>query len=353
MSIDQNVDEIAALIDGRVVGDGATRITGLSTIRGAAPGDLTFLDDARYQEHLAGTQAAAVLVRPGQETASQILIEVEEPYEAFGKLYQQFLAVEHRQPEGVHPSAVVSDEAVLGENVAIGPNVVLDGEVTLGDGAIVHAGTYLAHQSTVGAGSIIHANVCIREGTVIGARCIVHSGCVLGSDGFGFQPTPQGLEKIPQLGRVVIGDDVEIGANTSIDRATFGETRIGTGTKIDNLVQIGHNVEIGQHCIICGTSGIAGSAIIGNGVVIAAGAGINGHIEIGDGARIGAFTGVAKSVKAGADVFGFPAMELNEAKRYYSALRYVPDRLRTLRKLEDRVRTLEEELHGKAEDDRE
>ncbi|HEO71612.1 MAG TPA: UDP-3-O-(3-hydroxymyristoyl)glucosamine N-acyltransferase, partial [Candidatus Hydrogenedentes bacterium] len=198
----------------------------------------------------------------------------------------------------------------------------------------------------------VYPNAVILEGVRVGARCILHSGVVLGADGFGFTPHERRWQKIPQIGTVELGDDVEVGANTAIDRATFGATRIGRGTKIDNLVQIGHNVNLGEDCVLSGKVGIAGSATIGHHVVMGARAGVGGHIEIGDGVRIGGMSGVSKSVKPGQVVSGYPAMEHRKALRIQASQRMLPDALQRLRHVEQRLEELERRIHGQPTDNR-
>ncbi|MCP4640184.1 MAG: UDP-3-O-(3-hydroxymyristoyl)glucosamine N-acyltransferase [bacterium] len=345
------VNEIAALVGGTVVGNGAIPITGINGIRQAASGDLTFLADTRYVNFLSSTHASAILVRQEIERADQALIQVDDPYMAVAVVLKRIQADNARPPEGIHPTATIHPSVELGEGVAVGPYVTIEEGCQVGARTHLYAGVVIAHSSVVGADCVLHANVVFREQTVVGDRCIIHAGAVLGSDGFGFASLDGKHEKIPQVGTVVLGNDVEIGANTTIDRATFGQTVVGEGTKIDNLVQIGHNTRIGKHTVICGNAGIAGSTIIGDRVTIAAGAGIAGHLEVGDGAVIGGYSGVSKSVRPGQKVFGYPAVEYGRSKRMHGALRQLPDALRQMRTLEQRIAQLEGQLNGTAEDD--
>lgn len=325
------------MVGGTLVGDGAVRITGINSIRQAREGELTFLSDRRYNQYLDQTQAAAILVTRDITSSQRPIIQVDDPYAAM----QAVLKLEDAQPldaiQGVHPTAIVDPSAQLDGVTSIGPYAVIGSNVEIGAGSVVHAGVFIGAGTRIGADALIYPNVTIRERITIGDRCIIHPGAVIGADGFGFIHKEGRHEKIPQMGTVRIGDDVEIGANTAIDRATFGETVVGTGTKVDNFVQIGHNCEIGNHCIICGNAGIAGSAIIADYVVVGAGAGLNGHIEIGAGAMIGGYSGVTRSLKAGEVVFGYPAVELERSKRMHAALRQLPDALKRLRALEQRM----------------
>jgi len=348
--MNKSVDEIAEGVGGTIIGDKTTRITGVNGIKQAGPGDLTFARDARYRAFLRTTQAAAVLVSRDVAEGHKTLIQVESPDLAFAQVLQECSAEHIHHPSGIHATAVMGENVQLGKDVALGAHVVLADECRIGDGAVLYAGTYVGHAATIGPETVIYPNVTVLDGVSVGARCVLHSGVVLGADGFGFAPLEGLWSKIPQVGTVRIGDGVEIGANSAVDRATFGATTIGAGTKIDNLVQIGHNVEIGEHCIVAGMAGIAGSAIIGNRVMMGAGAGIAGHLDIGDGVQIAGFSGVTKSVKPGQVVSGFPAMDHNGDKRIQASQRRLPEVLRRLRELERRLVEVERQLHGKATD---
>ncbi len=346
------VGEIAAWVDGRVVGDSNLVIRGIGGIREAGPDDLTFLADPRYIRYLEGSRAAAVLVRPEITKAAKALIQVSDPYLAFARVLQRYPPLEVRHPRGIHPTAVVNPNVTLGQGVALDAHCYVGEGSELGDGVIVYPGVYIGPNSTIGPHTIIYPNVTIRDHTIIGARCILHAGAAVGSDGFGFVTVDGKHEKVPQMGIVVIEDDVEIGSNTAIDRATVGKTVIGCGTKIDNLVQVGHNVEIGHDCIVCGKAGISGSARIGNQVTLAADAGVAGHIQIGDNVVVAGMSGVTKSIPPGRRVSGFPAIDHEVEKRLKASLRSLPKALRTLRELEKRIEQLESLLHGKTTDHR-
>ncbi len=347
------VAEIAQLIRGAVVGDGSVRITGVSGIKEAANGDLSFLASARYGRYLKTTKASALLVPDGVSDWDRPLIQVQDPYAAFVTVVGTLRPYSRKRPIGIHDSAVIGANARLGKDVALGAHVYLADDVEIGDGTILYPGVYVGQAVAIGAGTLIYPNAVVCDGVRIGARCILHSGAVIGSDGFGFSMTNGVRKKIPQTGTVVIGDDVEIGANSTVDRATFGRTVIGAGTKIDNQVQIGHNVQIGEHCIISGMCGIAGSAHIGDRVTMAGQVGVAGHIEIGENAVIAARAGVTKSVAPGQVVSGFPAMEHAAERRIAASTRKLPDALRRIRALEKRIEELEGAVHGnKTEDNR-
>ncbi len=345
------VGEIAAEVGGKVIGDVSVRLTGMNGIRQAQEGDLSFISSSRYLRYLDDSKAAALLVPPSIGEASVPLIQVADPYAAFLTLLGQHCPGRDTRPKkGVHPSAVIGDRVVLGEAVALDAHVRVADNAVLGDNVCVYAGAYIGDGVRIGADSVVYPHASILAGVTLGARCIVHSGAVIGSDGFGYVPGPEGPRKIPQTGGVVLGDDVEVGANSCIDRATFGSTVIESGTKIDNLVQIGHNVEMGRGCIICGNAGISGSAILGNGVTVAAGAGIGGHIEVGDGVTVAGLSGVTKSVEPGRVVSGFPAMDHERDKRIQASLRRLPDALREIRALRRRIEELENTRDGMSED---
>jgi UDP-3-O-[3-hydroxymyristoyl] glucosamine N-acyltransferase len=351
--MNESVADISRLVGGVVVGDASVRVTGVNGIAGAGPGDLTFLESHRYLSHLATTKAAVVLVPPDVAEASIPLIQVKNPFLAFLKAMREcgYAPEAPRPPAGIHPLAVVDETAVLGDCVTVDAFVRIAPGARVGAGSILYAGVYIGEAAEIGDNSVLYPNVVVREKVKTGKRCIIHSGAVIGGDGFGFVRGDGGtLVKVPQIGTVTLGDDVEVGANSAIDRATFGTTVVGPGTKIDNLCQIGHNVEIGMSCVICGMSGIAGSAKIGNHVTIAAQVGVTDHSEVGDGAVVAARSAVATCIKPGAMVSGYPAIDHKAHMRILGSLRRLPDMLTRVGEFEQRIRKLEEQLHGKAED---
>ncbi|MBM3290473.1 MAG: UDP-3-O-(3-hydroxymyristoyl)glucosamine N-acyltransferase [Candidatus Hydrogenedentes bacterium] len=267
-------------------------------------------------------------------------------------LLQRIEAEQAWRPEGVHPTAVVAEGVVLGRDVALGACSSIGAGSMLGDGATVHAGARVGQGCRIGAQTVIYQNVTICDRVQIGTHCVIKPGAVIGAEGFGFVEHGGIQVRIPQVGTVLLGDHVEVGANTCIDRATFGATVIGSGSKIDNLVQIGHNVQLGRNCIVCGKAGIAGSAVVGDNVTIGASAGVNGHIELGQGVKVAALAGVTKSVKPGAVVSGFPAVEVERHRRKEASLRQVPEALQRIKSLEERLAQLEGTLNGTPKDDR-
>ncbi|MGE5175317.1 MAG: UDP-3-O-(3-hydroxymyristoyl)glucosamine N-acyltransferase [Hyphomicrobiales bacterium] len=337
------LEEVARIIGGVVIGDGSVEITGVAGIREAREGELTFLAHPRYEGYLERTHASAVIVAENHRAIGKPLIQNDNPYLAFLKAVRFFQGDEARPEAGIHPSAVVAGDASVDATAVIGPNAVVESLAVIGPRVWIGPGAYVGPRASIGPDARLHPNVTLREDCVLGARVIVHSGAVIGSDGFGFVRDGEIYRKLPQVGNVVVEDDVELGACVTIDRATTGTTRIGRGSKIDNLVQIAHNVQIGQNCIIVAQVGISGSTSVGDHVVLAGQVGIVGHIEIGAGAQIGAKSGVSKSVKPGEKMFGYPALPVGQAKRIEASLRNLPELLRTVRELRRRI----EELEGK------
>ena len=322
---------------GTLSGDASLTISGAASLAEATPGEITFYGNPRYLAAFRRTRASAAFVPENfTEQIVNAQIRVANPSAAFEQVVLKFAPQPISFPTGVHPRAVVSPEVSLGENVSIGAGAVVESGVAIGAGTRIGAHSYVGHETTIGADSLVYPQVTIRERTRIGDRVIIHSGTVIGSDGFGFEMATGGHKKVPQIGIVQIDDDVEIGANTTIDRARFGRTWIQEGVKIDNLVQIAHNVVIGKHSIIVAQVGIAGSVRIGSGVVIGGQAGIIGHIEIDDGTMIGAQSGVSKSLHGGT-WWATPTVPLKEAKEQLAWVR-------RLGKLFARVKALEEKL---------
>ena len=315
-------------------GDSSLTISGAASLAEATASEITFYGNPRYLAAFRKTPASAAFVP--QDFSEQVVaaqIRVANPAKAFEQVVLRLAPPPIAFAPGRHPSAVIAPEASLGQEVSIGAGVVVEPGARIGDGVRLGANSYIGHETTIGPGCLIYPNVTIRERCQLGARVIVHSGTVIGSDGFGFEMAAGGHKKVPQIGIVQIDDEVEIGANTTIDRARFGRTWIQEGVKIDNLVQIAHNVVIGKHSIIVAQVGIAGSVRIGSGVVIGGQAGIIGHIEIDDGTMIGAQTGVSKSLHGGT-WWATPGVPLKEAMQQLAWVR-------RLGKLYERVKALE------------
>ena len=329
------VAEIAAFVGGTVQGHGQLVVTGLNSLDDATGSEMTFLHAARWSQRWPEVVAGAALVtrdlQIGEfDSAGRAVIIVENAELAMLELLQEFgkAQAEIHEP-GIHATAAIDPDASLGQGVTIGPHVSIGSSASVGDDVVLGAGVRLGSNVVIGDGTVLHANVVIERGCVIGRGCRFHPGVVIGADGFGYRPDPQAgkLLKVPHLGIVTIGDDVELGAGTCVDRAKFGVTSIGDNSKLDNLVMVAHNVRIGRSTVIAGQAGIAGSAIIGDGVQIGAQAGLVEHVVIGDGARIGAKAGVMKNVPAGDVVAGVPAQPAKEALRQVSALRKLPEYL--------------------------
>jgi UDP-3-O-[3-hydroxymyristoyl] glucosamine N-acyltransferase len=340
-----SLGKLAELVGGRCEGDARLPITGVAGIREAEPGQISFLANSRYASYLAKTRASALIVDPAVEVSGLPAIRVPDPYLAFLKVVRLFATpLREGYPPGKSPLAVVSPDSELGADCHLGDFVYVGRACHIGKQVILMPGVVILDQVTLGDGCILFPNVVIRENCRLGDRVIVHAGAVIGSDGFGYAHWGEEHWKIPQIGRVEIGDDVEIGANTTIDRATTGVTRIGRGCKIDNLVQIAHNVEIGANSILVAQVGVSGSTRTEAGVMIGGQAGIAGHIEIGAGATIGAQAGVTKSVPAGTCVSGYPARPHEEAMRWQAAAVRLPEMVKRLKALERELARLKEKL---------
>jgi UDP-3-O-[3-hydroxymyristoyl] glucosamine N-acyltransferase len=339
------VAEIARRLGGRVEGDGSIEISGVAGLKEAGAGDISFLGNPRYAADVAHTGASAVLVNEDWSgTCPAAVVRVRDANAAFAEAAAWLMPGDEPAVKGIHPTAVIAGDVTLGADVGIGPYCVLEAGVSVGARTVLLAGCCVGQGSSIGDDCRLYPHVSVRERTRIGNRVIIHNGAVIGSDGFGYTREGAKWKKIPQRGRVVIGDDVEIGANTTIDRGRFGKTRVGRGTKIDNLVQIGHNCAIGEDCIICGAVGIAGSVVIGNHVTVAGQVGIAGHLTIGDNAVILAQSGIAKDVPAGTIMFGTPAVPHTEFKRMNAAAHRLPELLAKLRELEQQVAELRAHL---------
>lgn len=339
--------ELARRLGAELRGDGSIVVHGVAGIREAGPGLVTFLANPRYEEFLPTTRASAVIVPPGTARVPGAALITPEPYLAFVESLRIFdPGLEETEPPGVHASAVIDPTAEIDPTVRVGPFVVVGPGARIEARTVLMAGSYVGPGVRLGTDCLLYPRVILRKETEIGNRVVIHAGAVIGDDGFGFAPQGDGYRKIPQVGRVIIGDDCEIGANTTIDRATTGATRIGRGCLIDNLVMIAHGVEVGDNTVICAQAGISGSTRVGRHVVIAGQVGIVGHVTVGDEARIGAQGGVTRSIPAKESWSGYPAQPHIRASRGYAALRELPEALKRLRQLERRLRALEEGAPG-------
>ncbi len=331
---------IAEITGGRICGDAGRTVNGIAGIRDAKSDQLSFVGSKKFEEQLANAAAGIILVCPdlaNADASNRTIIVCDNVDIAFAKIAALYAEEAPAAVPGVHPSAVVDPTAKLGENVSIGANAVIERDAVIGDNTVIGAGCYIGHEVKIGCNSTLSPNVTVMYRCIIGNKTIIHSGVVIGADGFGFIPGPQGLIKVPQTGIVQIDDDVEIGANTTIDRARFGCTRIKSNVKIDDQVMVGHNVSVGESSILVAQCGIAGSTVLGRGVIIAAQAGINGHITLGDGVQVAGQSGVVKSLPAGSIVVGGPA----ESQRDFIARITLPKKVG---KLEAKIKELEAKL---------
>lgn len=340
--------EIATRLGAELTGDATLEITGIAGIRDGGPGDIAFVAQARYAADAASTKVSAILVtRDWSKPASAALLRVDKPEAAFTQLARMFMRPFPEYPPGTHASAVVHPTARIGENVHIGPHVTVDAEAVIGAGSKLLAGVVVAQGAQVGEDCLLYPNVSLREYVRIGKRCILHNGTVVGSDGFGYAVDKQGVRtKIPQIGIVEVGDDVEIGANCTIDRARFGRTKIGNGVKIDNLVQIAHNVVVGDHAVLVAQVGIAGSTIVGHHAILAGQVGVVGHITIAPGTVVAAQAGVAQDTKPGEQIWGTPARPMKEMLELNALLTRLPKLRKQVADLEGRLRILEQKNAG-------
>jgi UDP-3-O-[3-hydroxymyristoyl] glucosamine N-acyltransferase len=334
------LSDIAQFLGGELEGEGDLDIKGVNTLEESQPGDITFLANPKYKAKLHTTRASAVIVNREIFTDRLALVRVDNPYLAFAKIIPLFSKIE-LPPPGIHPSFITGEEVQIGQNCSILPYVVVGNRVKIGDRTVLYSGVYIGNDVTIGNDVVIYPHVTIMHGVQIGNRVIIHSGAVIGSDGFGFVPQAETYQKIPQIGTVLIEDDVEIGANVTIDRATLGKTHIQRGVKIDNLVQIAHNVVIGENSIIVAQVGISGSTQVGRHVTLAGQVGLVGHIKIGDYVKIGAQSGVTKSIPSHAVVSGSPAVDHLLWKKSQVSLLKLPELIQRVRDLERRVEELE------------
>jgi len=326
------LDEIAERLGGEVAGDGKRAVTGVATLDDAGPGEIAFLANPRYRPRLAATRAGAVIVGPRDRDATDLpRIVSDNPYAYYARTVALFHPPRAARP-GVHPAAVVDPSASVAASAEVGPGSVIGALARVGERTVVGAGSVVGEGASVGDDCLLHPRVTVYPGCVVGARCILHSGAVIGADGFGMAPDAGRYVKIPQVGRAVLGDDVEVGANTCIDRGALGDTVVEEGVKIDNLVQVAHNCRIGAHTVIAGCTGIAGSAVLGRHCVIGGGVGIVGHIAIADGVTVTGMSFITKSItQPGVYSSGLPMMQHADWLRNAAHLRRLDEIARLAR----------------------
>lgn len=333
--------EIAERLGCRLEGEGSLEITGLAAIEDAGPGQLTFLSNPRYASAVAATRASAIILPDHAPAAPCAMLRTPQPYVMFARALALLHPVAPAVP-GVHPSAVVEDGASVAADASVGAFAYVGVGADIGPRTVLHPFVHVGPRARLGADCVVHAHASIREAVTIGDRVVVQNGAVVGSDGFGFATRADGThEKIPQVGTVVVEDDVEIGANSTVDRPPLGATRIGRGTKIDNLVQVAHGVDVGEDVFLAAQVGIAGSTRVGDRVVLAGQVGVAGHITIGRGARATAQTGIPNSVEPGALVSGYPAIENREWLKASAVFRRLPEMRKALGDLQQRLERLE------------
>lgn len=346
-----NLRTAADLVGGNLFGDAETEIFNVAKIEEAKQGDLTFLYLPAYEKFLSSTNASAVLIKPGtpKDRSDLNYIEVEDPHAALQKIIITYFKPEIKF-KGIDKSAQLDPTAQIGKNVTLGKNVIISANCVVMDNTVILHNTVVMENVQIGSNTLIYPNVSIREDCIVGNNVIIHSGTVIGSDGFGYAPDDKGVfHKIPQIGNVVIEDNVELGSNVSVDRAAMGSTIVKNGAKVDNLVQIAHNVVVGDNTVISAQTGISGSTKIGSNCILAGQVGIVGHVEITSGVIIGAQSGVSKSIKKPGKYFGFPAKEMGTSLRLESHIRNLPTYAETIKKLEERIKLMENEIQSNKE----
>ena len=335
--------ELAEALQARLDGDPARVVTGVAPLDSAGPDQISFLTDARYHEAARISRAGAFLAAPDVGDLPGPTLRCAAPQQALIDLVRLFHPASP-VPAGVDRTALVATDARVDPTASVGPLTVIESRAVIGPGVRLHALVYVGTGVEIGEGTVVYPHVTLRDGVRIGRRVVIHAGAVLGADGFGFAFDGTAHRKVPQVGGVLIEDDVEVGANTTIDRATFGDTIVRRGTKIDNLVQIGHNVEVGEHSLLVAQVGISGSSRLGRGVVLAGQVGVADHVTIGDGVIAGAQAGIPSSLEAGARVLGTPARSIVQAKRIMVAETRLPELLQRVRALEQRLERLAAQL---------
>ena len=338
-------EQIAALINGQVLGNPQVKVTGLAKIEEGLEGTLSFLSNPKYEEYIYSTKSSICIVNnsfdPSKPLPSSLtLIKVEDAYSCFAKLLEAYAQMTRKQP-GIEQPSFISQTAKIGEHLYLGAFAYVGDNVLIGNNVVIYPNAFIGDNVKIGDNTVIHPGATIYNDCVIGNRCVIHAGVIVGADGFGFAPNEKGeFQKVPQIGNVVIEDDVEIGSNTTIDRATMGSTFIRKGVKIDNLCQIAHNVDVGQYTAMAAQVGVAGSAKIGQHVMIGGQAGISGHLKIADGTKIVAQSGIPSTVKKADTLMGSPGIPLDDFKRSYFGFRKLPFILTKLQELEKQLKEL-------------
>ena len=337
--------ELAGLLQGRVEGDPSVTVRGIAPLQQAGEEEIGFLAQRRYLRHLPDSKAGVLLVsedlaKDAETHPSRVVVP--DPHKALPHLLSHIYRTPAPKP-GIHPTAVLGPGVEMGEGVTIGPYAVIEEGVVLGNGVRIGAHSVVGAECSVGDDSVLHPHVVLYPGTRIGARVILHAGARLGVDGFGYVPSEGGIDKVPQVGACVLADDVEVGANSTIDRGSIGQTVVGRFTKLDNLVHLAHNVQVGQGVMMAAMTGVAGSVDIGDGVLLGGQAGISGHLEIGAGARVAAQGGVIGDIPAGTTVSGYPARDHREYLRAMGMVFKLPETVKRMKELERRLEALEEQ----------
>lgn len=329
--------ELASVIGGEVAGDGEIVIERVAPIEEAGPGEITFVSNPKYLSFVRTTKASAIIVAPALRSLQRNMIVMANPYLGFARAVEALMKQTLARPQGVHPTAIVAPSATLGKDVAIGPHVVIEEGAVIGDRVTLMAGVYVGPKVIIGEDTWIHPNTTLYHDTRIGKRCLIHANVSIGSDGFGWAPEGKHYVAIPQVGVSVIGDDVSIGANSVINRGGLGDTIIGSGTKIDSLVVVSHNVKVGEDCLFVSLVGISGSVEIGNHVTLGGQVGVAGHLKIGDNVQVAAQSGVSHTLEPGKTYFGTPARPMNEMKRTVAALHKLPELRNEIRHVQKRM----------------
>jgi len=339
------VSELASICGATLQGDGERVLAGPATLRSAAEDQVAFFANPRYKADLEETQAGAVVVAldTALHRTDLTLLRCEDPNTAFSAIIMAFMPPDGAPASGVSPSAIVEESARVAPSASIGALCHVGAGAELGEGVVLHSGVMVGAGARVGAGTVLYPSVVLYAGVEVGADCTIHAGTTIGSDGFGFEPTGAGWKKIPQCGTVIVGDRVEMGANCTIDRGRFGATRISDGAKLDNQVHLAHNVEVEADVLLVAQTGVAGSSRIEKGAILAGQTGVSGHLTVGAGARVGAQSGVTRSVPPGEDYTGMPARPRFEQLRSVAMARGIPDMLRRLKELEQKLEELLED----------